>query len=57
MRTRGHLLVPITCVAARRLGKVSPVCLSLGACEWVAWELGTTEDSYRDAELLPEAEK
>lgn len=24
---------------------------------WVVWELGTTEDSYRDAELLLGAEQ
>lgn len=35
MKTRGHLLVPITCVAARRLGKVSPAYLMEPGSLWV----------------------
>lgn len=27
MRTREHLLFPVTCIASQRLGKVSPACL------------------------------
>lgn len=57
MRTTGHLLIPVTCIAGGWAKCLLLAPWSLGACEWVVWELGTAEDSYRGAELLLGAEQ